>query len=69
MGLTIEAICENGVLKPFVPLPLKDQEQVRVTIEPAQSLVEQSYGIIGWNGTHESFEQILAETEEPEDMA
>jgi predicted DNA-binding antitoxin AbrB/MazE fold protein len=69
MGLTIEAIYENGVLKPSVPLPLKDHEQVRITIEPAQSLVEQSYGIIGWNGSHETFEQILAEAEESEDVA
>jgi predicted DNA-binding antitoxin AbrB/MazE fold protein len=69
MGLTINATYENGVLKPSMPLPLKDHEEVRITIEPAQNLVEQSYGIIGWNGSHESFEQILAETEETEDMA
>jgi predicted DNA-binding antitoxin AbrB/MazE fold protein len=69
MNLTIEAIYENGVLKPSVPLPLKEQEHVCITIERAQSLVEQSYGMIGWKGSHETFEQVLAEAEESEDVA
>jgi len=69
MGLTIEAIYEHGVLKPCIPLSLKEQERVSITIEPVQSLVEQSYGMIGWNGSHETFEQILAEAEESEDVA
>ena len=34
MALTIEAIYENGVLKPAQPLPLKEHETVRITIEP-----------------------------------
>ena len=33
MTLTIEAIYENGVLKPTQPLPLKERERVQVTIE------------------------------------
>jgi predicted DNA-binding antitoxin AbrB/MazE fold protein len=36
MSLTIEAIYENGVLKPAQPLPFKEQEKVRVTVEPAR---------------------------------
>ncbi len=36
MSLTIEAIYENGVLKPSEPLPLKEHEKVRVTVEPAR---------------------------------
>ena len=34
MIITIEAIYENGVLRPTRPLPLKEQEVVRITIEP-----------------------------------
>jgi predicted DNA-binding antitoxin AbrB/MazE fold protein len=34
MPLTIEAIYENGVLKPNQPLPLEEHEIVRITIEP-----------------------------------
>jgi predicted DNA-binding antitoxin AbrB/MazE fold protein len=36
MTLTIDAIYENGVLKPKEPLPLKDHEKVRVTVELAR---------------------------------
>ncbi len=42
MTLTIEAIYENGVLKPLQPLPLQEHEKVRVTVEPARrSLAEE----------------------------
>ena len=33
MPLTVEAVYENGVLKPAQPLPLKEHEHVRVTVE------------------------------------
>ena len=33
MTLTIEAVYENGVLKPTQPLPLPDQARVRLTVE------------------------------------
>jgi len=33
MSYVIEATYENGVLKPERPLPLKDRERVRVTVE------------------------------------
>ncbi len=35
MTLTVEAIYENGVLKPLQPLPLKDHERVEVTVRSA----------------------------------
>jgi predicted DNA-binding antitoxin AbrB/MazE fold protein len=46
MPLTVEAIYENGVLKPVEPLPLKEHEKVRVTIEPAENWVQATAGII-----------------------
>ena len=36
MPLTVDAVYENGVLKPAQPLPLKEHEQVRVTVEQAR---------------------------------
>jgi predicted DNA-binding antitoxin AbrB/MazE fold protein len=36
MSLTIEAVYENGVLKPVQPLPLAEHEKVRITVEPAR---------------------------------
>jgi predicted DNA-binding antitoxin AbrB/MazE fold protein len=41
MTLTIEAVYENGVLKPTKPLPFKEHEKVTLTVESAgPSLVE-----------------------------
>jgi predicted DNA-binding antitoxin AbrB/MazE fold protein len=67
MALTIEAVYENGVLKPTQPLPLKEREQVRVTVEQVESPAPRAYGIVGWKGTHEELKQILAEAEESGD--
>jgi predicted DNA-binding antitoxin AbrB/MazE fold protein len=68
MAIVVEAIYENGVLKPAGPLPLGEHEKVRVTVESQPSPVLQAYGIIGWKGTHEELERILAEAEEFEDL-
>ena len=35
MSFTVEAVYENGVLKLNEPLPFKEHEAVRVTVEPA----------------------------------
>jgi predicted DNA-binding antitoxin AbrB/MazE fold protein len=41
MAITVEAIYENGVLKPEEPLPFKEREKVIVTVEEKQpSLAE-----------------------------
>jgi predicted DNA-binding antitoxin AbrB/MazE fold protein len=53
MSITVEAIYENGVLKPSQPLPLKEKEKVRVTIDSKISPILQAYGIMGWTGSAE----------------
>jgi predicted DNA-binding antitoxin AbrB/MazE fold protein len=68
MSLTIEAIYENGMLKPTRPLPLPEHAKVRITIEPATSWVEATAGICGWKGDHETLQRLLDEAEEPEDL-
>ncbi len=41
MAITVEAVYENGVLKPLQPLPLQEHETVRLTVEQRQpSLAE-----------------------------
>jgi predicted DNA-binding antitoxin AbrB/MazE fold protein len=69
MTLTVQAVYENGVLKPSQPLPLKERQKVQVTIASQAPDLLQAYGIMGWKGTHEELEQILAEAEEPEDLS
>ena len=64
MSITVEATYENGTLKLAEALPLKEHEQVRVTIEPKTTWADATYGMLGWKGSHEQLEQILAEAEE-----
>jgi predicted DNA-binding antitoxin AbrB/MazE fold protein len=41
MALIVEAVYENGVLKPTQPLPFQEHEKVTITVEPARpSLAE-----------------------------
>jgi predicted DNA-binding antitoxin AbrB/MazE fold protein len=35
MAITVEAVYENGVLKPTQPLPFKEHEKVTLTVESA----------------------------------
>jgi predicted DNA-binding antitoxin AbrB/MazE fold protein len=46
MTLTVEAIYENGVLKPAQPLPLKEHEKVRIIVERGDTPPVQASGIV-----------------------
>jgi predicted DNA-binding antitoxin AbrB/MazE fold protein len=63
MSITVEATYENGTLKLSQPLPLKEQEKVRVTVETRKSPLLEAYGIMGWKGTSEELDRLLAEIE------
>ena len=63
MPLTIEAIYENGVLKPAQPLPFTEHERVRITIQSAAHWVEETYGICGWKGSDEEAERFATDPE------
>jgi predicted DNA-binding antitoxin AbrB/MazE fold protein len=56
--ITIEAIVENGLLKPIEPLPLAENEQARITIEPKDNWVRKSYGICGWKGNADELRRL-----------
>lgn len=45
MSMNIEAVYENGVLKPLSPLKLKEHEKVRIIIEEGESVVRATSGI------------------------
>jgi predicted DNA-binding antitoxin AbrB/MazE fold protein len=68
MTLTVEAIYENGVLKPTQPLPLKEHEKVHIIVKPATSRVRQTAGLIGWTGSQEDadFVALSPELDPPE---
>jgi len=63
MTLTVEAVYEDGVLKPKEPLPLKEHEKVLVTVLAAVSRVRQSAGLIGWTGCQEDADLIALSPE------
>jgi predicted DNA-binding antitoxin AbrB/MazE fold protein len=69
MTLTIEAVYQNGVLKPSQPLPLKENERVRVSIHTpvdvanALEAVQRSYGLIHWTGDSETLRRIAEDDE------
>jgi predicted DNA-binding antitoxin AbrB/MazE fold protein len=72
MTLTIEAIYENGVLKPVQPLPLKEHEQVRVTIHTAsaRNWVSETAGMIKWTGDPATLRHLAEDVEfDPQESA
>src|SRR5262249_54657403 len=68
MTITVEATYENGVLRPSQPLPLKEHEKVRVTVETKANWVEATYGILRWSGDPEELRRLaLSPTDDLED--
>jgi predicted DNA-binding antitoxin AbrB/MazE fold protein len=63
MTMTVEAIYENGVLKPLKPLPLKDQERVEVTVRSGGNWVSETAGLIKWTGGHETLRHLAEDVE------
>jgi predicted DNA-binding antitoxin AbrB/MazE fold protein len=66
--LSIQAIYEDGVLKPDRALPLREHEQVSVSVEvsgdhqpsfdAAVDRVRASAGMLGWTGDAETVERL-----------
>lgn len=63
LPITVDATYEDGVLKPRQPLPLKEHEQVRISIHLQASWVQETAGIVGWTGDHETLGRFAADPE------
>ncbi len=63
MTLTVEAVYENGVLKPTQPLPLQEHERIRITIEPRPNWVQETAGILKWTGSPEELQRFAEDPE------
>jgi predicted DNA-binding antitoxin AbrB/MazE fold protein len=63
MAITVEAIYENGVLKPAQPLPLQEHEKVRITVHSGTSWVRRTAGLMGFTGTAEEAEYFALSPE------
>jgi len=58
MAITIEAVYENGVLRPLQPLPWKEGERLRIAVSSLDSPILKAYGIMGFQGTAAEAEHL-----------
>ena len=63
MAVTIEAIYENGVLRPLQPLPWKEGERVSLVVSEPGSPLLQAYGIMGFRGSAQEAERLALDPE------
>ncbi len=63
MTITVEATYEDGVLKPAEPLPLKEHEKVRVTVQAGVSRARQTAGLLRWTGDPAILERFIMDPE------
>ena len=61
--MEIEATYSKGVLVPDQPLPLKEDERVRISVKPKVSRARQSAGLIKWTGDPKDLERIAEDPE------
>ena len=64
MTITIKATYENGVFRPAEPLPLREHEQVELTIESGLDWADRTAGILKWTGDQETLRRIALTDEE-----
>jgi predicted DNA-binding antitoxin AbrB/MazE fold protein len=63
MPITVEAIYENGILRPMQTLPLKEHAKVRITVESESTWVERTAGMMDFKGTPEEAEYFAMSPE------
>jgi predicted DNA-binding antitoxin AbrB/MazE fold protein len=63
VSFTVEAIYENGVLKPAQPLPFKEHERVQITVQASVSRARQTAGLLRWTGDPAVLERFIMDPE------
>jgi predicted DNA-binding antitoxin AbrB/MazE fold protein len=63
MGMTVEAVYEDGVLKLAKPLPLREHERVQVSVQRLQSMARESAGMLPWRGDWETLHRLAEDDE------
>ena len=63
MAITVEAVYENGILKPVQPLPLQEHQKVRITVQTGVSRARQTAGLMGWTGSAELADRFALDPE------
>ena len=63
MAITVEAVYEDGMLKPTRALPLHEHQKVTIIVKPAMSRERQTAGLIGWTGSQEEADFVATSPE------
>ncbi len=63
MSIVVDAVYEDGVLKPAGPLPLQEQQKVQITVHTGVTRVRSSSGLLDWKGDAQTVERIALEPE------
>jgi predicted DNA-binding antitoxin AbrB/MazE fold protein len=65
MSVEIEAVYENGVLRPDQVLPLENGQRVKLTIHKPGGRARASAGIFPWRGERKDLEYLLGPDNQP----
>jgi predicted DNA-binding antitoxin AbrB/MazE fold protein len=63
MAIIVEAVYEDGVLKPEKPLPFQEHQRVQVSVQPKQSAARESAGMLRWRGDWETLRRLAEDDE------
>jgi predicted DNA-binding antitoxin AbrB/MazE fold protein len=63
MAIIIEAVYENGVLKPDKPLPFREHERLEISVQPKQGIARESAGMLPWRGDWETLRRLAEDDE------
>lgn len=63
MSITVEAVYENGVLKPSRPLPFRELQRVQISVMAAESRVRQTAGLVSWTGSQQEADFVALSPE------
>jgi predicted DNA-binding antitoxin AbrB/MazE fold protein len=58
MSITVEAVYEGGILRPATPLPLREKQAVRITIDAPSDWVQETAGMLAWTGDPEALRRL-----------
>jgi predicted DNA-binding antitoxin AbrB/MazE fold protein len=66
MTFHVEAIIENGMIKPLTAIPFAEQTRVQVVIQPEvtssaikTTSIRDTAGILGWTGTQAELDALI----------
>jgi predicted DNA-binding antitoxin AbrB/MazE fold protein len=63
MNITVDAVYHGGVFRPTEPLPLKDDEKVRLTVQTVGATEAprkaRGYGLLEWTRAIEDLDYLI----------